>query len=73
MTDEPFNYDIDLVPAQYAVQVFGSSAGDAVFQRDYEDWERQSGDMPKEVSILVPKHYIPALIERLKLILAEGN
>ena len=72
MTDQSIDYEPELVPQQYAVQVFGSTTGDAVFERDHQDWERQIG-VSKEVRIVVPRHYIPALIERLKLILAEGN
>lgn len=63
-----------LVPRTQEVKVFLNSKNDVVLVRELEEYERQSASSSDtDVHILIPKHYIPSLIERLKQLLAEAN
>lgn len=63
-----------LVPRTQEVKVFLNAANDVVLVRELEEYERQSANSDdREVSVVIPKHYIPALIERLKQLLADAN
>lgn len=54
-----------LVPQQIEVEVYLNPAGDVVFKRDLEEWERQTGPSEDAV-IIIPRSYISKLIERLE-------
>lgn len=58
----------EIVPSQYAVSLYRNDQGDAVFMREAFDWE--STDNGK-VYLVIPRFYVPQVIERLRSIFAE--
>lgn len=63
-----------LVPRTEEVKVFLNSGNDVVLVRELDEYERQTASSnDRDVHIVIPKHYVPALIERLKQLLAEAN
>ena len=62
-----------IVPAVQQVKIYLNDAGDIVLSRSLEDWERHSADQNSETFIVIPKLYVPRLIERMRELLAEGS
>ena len=68
------NQDDVLVPRAQEVKVYLNTRNDVVLSRELDEYERQTASsMDTEVHVVIPKQYVPALIERLKLLLAEAN
>lgn len=71
--DEDSEYDDVLVPEQYEVKVYLNNSNAVVLSRALQDWERFSGDQDSRVAIIIPKFYVPLLIEKLKELMAAAN
>lgn len=62
-----------IVPYVQEVRVYLNTNDDIVIARDFEEYERHSGDQDPDVFIVIPKMYVPRLIERLRELLALGS
>jgi hypothetical protein len=60
-----------LVPNQIEVNVLIDEDG-LLISRPFEEMERYSSDQPKDVSIEVPRHYLPQLLKMLQDELSKG-
>lgn len=66
--------EVVLVPEQAKVTIDLNAAGDVVLRRDPDAFEREQYHLEDgDVYIVIPRLYIPAAIERLKTLLAEGG
>jgi hypothetical protein len=60
-----------LVPSQSEVKVLIDEDG-LLISRPFHDMERYSSDQPHDVSIEVPRHYLPQLLKMLQAELSKG-
>ena len=71
--DDDDEHDDVIVPEQYEVKAYLNNSNAVVLSRPLHDWERFSGDQEPRVAIVIPKFYVPLLIEKLKELMAAAN
>lgn len=70
--DDDMHDEDTLVPQQQEVQVYLNRKNDIVFKRDIIEFEFASSQ-EKDVFIVIPRLYVPALIDRLKALMEQSS